>query len=156
MVVVRPFLWTSLLAALATCAAISVAGQTAPPAPLRLVAANSTRNIPTVMSGDTELVAFDDLSALFGLTVREDTVARAITVTYKGKTIVLSQNQALASISGRLVSLPAPPVKIGARWYVPVEFIGRALSLISDVPLELRKASRQAFVLCQHQRKPAE
>ena len=79
------------------------------------------------MSGDTELVAFDDLSALFGLTVREDTVARAITVTYKGKTIVLSQNQALASISGRLVSLPAPPVKIGARWYVPVEFIGRAL-----------------------------
>ena len=142
MVVMRPFLRTSLLAALATCAAISVAGQTAPPAPLRLVAANSTRTIPTVMSGDTELVAFDDLAALFGLTVREDTVARAITVTYKGKTIVLSQNQALASISGRLVSLPAPPVKIGARWYVPVEFIGRALSLISDVPLELRKASR--------------
>ncbi len=142
MIVMRPFLRTSLLAALATCAAISVAGQTAPPAPLRLVAANSTRNIPTVMSGDTELVAFDDLSALFGLTVREDTVARAITVTYKGKTIVLSQNQALASISGRLVSLPAPPVKIGARWYVPVEFIGRALSLISEVPLELRKASR--------------
>ena len=142
MIVMRPFLRTSLLAALATCAAISVAGQSAPPAPLRLVAATSTRTIPTVMSGDTELVAFDDLAALFGLTVREDTVARAITVTYKGKTIVLSQNQALASISGRLVSLPAPPVKIGARWYVPVEFIGRALSLISNVPLELRKASR--------------
>ncbi len=40
------------------------------------------------------------------------------------------------------MSLPAPPVKIGGRWYVPVEFIGRALSVISDVPLELRKASR--------------
>jgi len=138
----RLVLRTSLLVALATCAAISVAGQTAPPSPLRLVAANSTRTIPTVMSGDTELVAFDDLATIFGLTVREDTVARAITVSAKGKTIVLSQNQALASISGRLVSLPAPPVKIGARWYVPVEFIGRALSVVSDVPLELRKASR--------------
>jgi N-acetylmuramoyl-L-alanine amidase len=94
------------------------------------------------MNGDTELVAFDDLAANFGLTVREDTVAHAITVTVTGKTIVLSQNQALASISGRLVSLPAPPVKIGGRWYVPVEFIGRALSVVSDVPLELRKASR--------------
>ena len=37
-----------------------------------------------------------------------DAVARAFTVGYKGKTIVVSQNQALASISGRLVSLPAP------------------------------------------------
>jgi N-acetylmuramoyl-L-alanine amidase len=142
MIVMRSFLRTLLLAALATCVTLTVAGQTAPPTPLRLVAANSTRTIPTVMNGDTELVAFDDLAALFGVTVREDTVAHAITVSYKGKTIVLSQNQALASISGRLVSLPAPPVKIGPRWYVPVEFIGRALTAISDVPLELRKASR--------------
>jgi N-acetylmuramoyl-L-alanine amidase len=142
MIVMRSFLRPSLLAALATCVTLTVAGQTPPPSPLRLVAANSTRTIPTVMNGDTELVAFDDLAALFGATVREDTVAHAITVSFKGKTIVLSQNQALASISGRLVSLPAPPVKIGPRWYVPVEFIGRALSAISDVPLELRKASR--------------
>lgn len=138
----RHVLRASLLAAVAMCAAIPVAGQSAPPSPLRLVTATSTRAIPTVMNGDTELVAFDDLAAIFGLTVREDTVARAITVTVKGKTVVLSQNQALASISGRLVSLPAPPVKIGGRWYVPVEFIGRALSVVSDVPLELRKASR--------------
>ncbi len=133
----------SLLVVIVACATFSIAGQGAPPpAPLRLVAADGTRTIPTVMSGDTELVALDDLASLFNLTVREDTVARAITVTYKGKTIVLSQNQALASISGRLVSLPAAPVRMGTRWYVPVEFIGRALSVVSDVPLELRKASR--------------
>ena len=74
--------------------------------------------------------------------MKEDAVARAFTVTYKGKTVVLSQNQALASISGRLVSMPASPAKISNRWYVPVEFIGRALSLVYDSPLELRKASR--------------
>jgi N-acetylmuramoyl-L-alanine amidase len=133
----------ALLVVIVACATFSVAGQSAPPpTPLRLVSADGTRTIPTVVSGDTELVAFDDLASLFNLTVREDAVARAITVGYKGKTIVLSQNQALASISGRLVSLPAPPSRVGTRWYVPVEFIGRVLSVVSDVPLQLRKASR--------------
>jgi len=124
-------------------AAVSLAGQGAPPAsPLRLVSSAGTRPIPTIQNGDTEIVALDDLTALFGVTVKEDAVARAFTVTYKGKTVVLSQNQALASISGRLVSMPASPAKISNRWYVPVEFIGRALSLVYDSPLELRKASR--------------
>ena len=84
----------------------------------------------------------DDLAAIFGVLVREDALARAITVGYKGRTIVVSQDQALASIGGRLVSLPAAPARIGGRWHLPVEFIGRALSAIYDVPLELRKASR--------------
>ena len=108
MVLMRPFLRTSLLAALATCAAISVTGQTAPPAPLRLVAANSTRNIPTVTSGDTELVAFDDLSALFGLTVREDTVARAITGHQQGQ-----DDRPVAEPGARLDQRP-PCVAAGA------------------------------------------
>ncbi len=120
----------------------SVSGQSAPPGPLRLVSREGVRPIPTVQNGDTELVAFDDLASIFMVVVREDAVARAFTVSYKGKTIVLSQNQALASVSGRLVSLPSSPVRIANRWYVPVEFIGRALALVYDAPLELRKASR--------------
>jgi len=132
-----------ILIAAVLVAAVSLAGQGAPPAsPLRLVSSAGTRAIPTIQNGDTELVALDDLTALFAVTVKEDAVARAFTVTYKGKTVVLSQNQALASISGRLVSMPASPAKISNRWYVPVEFIGRALSLVYDSPLELRKASR--------------
>ncbi len=133
---------TGILLAL-LLAAVSLAGQGAQPAaPLRLVAADGSRPLPTILNGDTELIAFDDLSSIFKVVVREDAVARAFTVGYNGKTIVLSQNQALASISGRLVSLPAPPVRLNNRWYVPVEFIGRALSLVYDTPLELRKASR--------------
>ena len=124
-------------------AAVSLAGQGAQPtAPLRLVTADGSRPLPTVLNGDTELIAFDDLSTIFKVVVREDAVARAFTVGYKGKTIVLSQSQALASIGGHLVSLPVPPVRLNNRWYVPIEFIGRALSLVYDTPLELRKASR--------------
>jgi N-acetylmuramoyl-L-alanine amidase len=131
------------LTAAVLVSAVSLAGQGTPPAsPLRLVSSAGTRTIPTIQNGDTELVALDDLTALFGATVKEDAVAHAFTVTYKGKTIVLSQNQALASINGRLVSMPAAPVKVMNRWYVPVEFVGRALSVVYDSPLELRKASR--------------
>ena len=123
-------------------AAVTLSGQSAPGVALRLVALDGARTIPTMVVGDTELVSVDDLAAIFNVLVREDALARAITVGYKGRTIVVSQDQALASIGGRLVSLPAAPARIGGRWHLPVEFIGRALPAIYDVPLELRKASR--------------
>jgi N-acetylmuramoyl-L-alanine amidase len=123
-------------------AAVTAAGQSAPPVPLRLVSVDGQRNIPTVVSGDTELVAIDDLAQIFGVQVREDALAKAITIEYQGRTVVLSQDQALASISGRLVSLPAAPSRVGNRWHVPVEIISRAIAPIYGTPLDLRKASR--------------
>ena len=93
------------------------------------------------MVADQEFVGLDDLASAFQLTVREESLG-AITVTYKGKTIVLTPEQALASVSGRLISLPAPPSRSGRRWLVPVEFINRALGLIYDSRLDLRKPSR--------------
>ena len=97
------------------------------------------------MVADQEFVALDDLAAAFQLTVREESLG-AITVTYKGKTIVLTPDQALASVAGRLVSLPAPPSRSGRRWLVPVEFISRALALVYDARLDLRKPSRLLVV----------
>ena len=88
------------------------------------------RVIPLTLVNNQEFVAVDDLAPLFQLTVREDALG-ALTVTYKDKTIVLT-NQALASVAGRLVSLPAPASRAGNRWLVPVEFISRALGLIYD------------------------
>ena len=82
---------------------------------------------------------------MFQLAVRED--ALGVTVSYKGKTVVLTLDQALASVSGRLVALPAPPVRgpaPGRRWLVPAEFISRALALVYDAKLDLRKPSRLA------------
>jgi N-acetylmuramoyl-L-alanine amidase len=82
---------------------------------------------------------------VFQLTVHEETFG-AITVSYKGKTIVLTPDQTLASVAGRLISLPAPPARNGRRWLVPLEFISRALAPIYDVRLELRKPSHLLLV----------
>ena len=97
------------------------------------------RTIPLELVNNHEFIAVDDLAATFQLAVREDALG-VLTITYKDKTIVLT-NQALASVAGRLVSLPAPAARAGRRWLVPVEFIDRALALIYDTRLEVRKAS---------------
>src|SRR5262245_41172562 len=52
----------------------------------------------------------------------------------------------MASVSGRLITLPAPPVRAGNRWMVPVDFISRALLPIYDQRLELRRPSRLLIV----------
>jgi N-acetylmuramoyl-L-alanine amidase len=124
----------------------AVLSSQAPPSPsLTILSREGRRSIPIAMVGDQEFVALDDLASTFQVTIREDALG-ALTVSYKGKTIVLTPDQALASVSGRLVSLPAPPARNGRRWLVPEEFISRALGLIYDAKLDLRKPSRLLVV----------
>ena len=79
------------------------------------------------------MFALDDLARLFTLTVREDAAAGGLTVTAGAQTIVLSTQQPLASVAGRMISLPAAPVRDGRAWYVPVDFVSRALASILPV-----------------------
>jgi len=121
--------------------AARLAGQNSP---FTLLAKDSRRSLPTTIIGGQEFVALDDLATAFQLTVREE--SGAITVSYKGRTIVVTPDQALASVAGRLVSLPAPPARAGTRWLVPVEFIARALGPIYDVRLDLRRPSHLVLI----------
>jgi len=113
--------------------------------PLTLLAREGRRTMSVGVINDQEFVALDDLAAVFQLAVHEDSLG-AITVAYKGRTVVLTPDQAIASVSGRLISLPAPPSRAGRRWMVPVEFISRALAPIYDVRLDLRKPSHLLVV----------
>ena len=103
------------------------------------------RPLPIVLVADQEFVGLDDLATAFQLAVHDESLG-AITVSYKGKTIVLTPDQTLASVSGRLISLPAAPTRSGRRWLVPVEFISRALAPIYDIRLDLRKPSHLLVV----------
>jgi len=109
-----------------------------------MLSKDGRRTIPLTLVNNQEFVAVDDLAATFQLAVLEDALG-ALTITYKDKTIVIT-NQALASVAGRLVSLPAPAARAGRRWLVPVEFINRALALVYDTKLELRKPSHLLIV----------
>jgi N-acetylmuramoyl-L-alanine amidase len=124
--------------------AAALLSQSATPPSLTLLSKDGRRSLTIVMSGDQEFIGLDDLAAVFQLAVHEE--SGAITVSYKGKTIVLTPDQTLASVSGRLISLPAAPTRRGARWIVPLEFISRGLAPIYDARLELRKPSHLLLV----------
>ncbi len=119
---------------------------TPPPTPLTLVSRDARRAVPTTVVSGQELIALDDLAALFQVTVREDALAGGITVAYKGGTIVVSAEQPMASVNGRVVTLPSPPMRVAGRWFVPVDFIARALAPIYDTRIDLRRVSRLLIV----------
>jgi len=58
----------------------------------------------------------------------------------------MTPQQPLASIGGRMISLPAAPVREGRTWLVPVDFVARALAPVSQQRIELRKPSRLLLV----------
>jgi N-acetylmuramoyl-L-alanine amidase len=128
---------------LAMLTVVRIGGQVAAPA-LTLLSADARRALPIAMLNDREFVALDDLATAFQLTVRQE--AGAITVTYKSGTVVLTPDQTLASVAGRLISLPAAPTRSNGRLMVPIEFITRALAPIYDARLDLRRPSRLLVV----------
>jgi N-acetylmuramoyl-L-alanine amidase len=132
-----------ITSAILVIVAATLGGQNAAPS-LTVLSRDGRRALPLTMAGDREMVALDDLAAAFQLAVREE--AGALTVSYKGGTIILTPDQPLASVSGRLISLSAPPARIANRWSVPLDFLNRALSLIYDSRLDLRRPSRLLIV----------
>src|SRR4051812_136394 len=92
------------------------------------------------------MFALDDLARLFNLVVSEDAAAGGITIASGNQSVVLSQQQPLASVAGRMISLPAAAARDGRAWYVPVDFVSRALAPIHSTKLDLRKPSRLLLV----------
>jgi N-acetylmuramoyl-L-alanine amidase len=117
-----------------------------PPTPLTLITRDARRSVPTTVVGGQELIALDDVASLFQVALRDDPQAGGITVSYRGRTIVASADQPLASVNGRVVTLPSPVVRQGQRWLVPVEFLPRALGPIYDQRIELRRPQRLLLV----------
>lgn len=100
--------------------------------------------MPAFAIDGQDFVALEDLAPVLQLTVREE--SGAVTVSSRGRTIVLTRGQALASVSGRLISMAAPPARAGNRWFVPIDFIGRVLPSVSDTRIELRRPSRLVII----------
>jgi N-acetylmuramoyl-L-alanine amidase len=121
------------------------AQQTAAP-PYTVVTRDARRPLAARVINGQEMFALDDLARLFSLTVREDALAGGLTVTAGSQTIVLSPQQPLASVAGRMISLPTAPVRDGRAWYVPVDFVSRALAPVAGQRIDLRKPSRLILV----------
>ena len=96
--------------------------------------------------GNQDYVSVDDINTVFGTSSREDRQAGGLTITARARSVALSENQNIVSVSGRLVSLPAPPVRRDNRWFVPLDFLPRALALALETRIDLRRPSRLLIV----------
>ncbi|MGE0864656.1 MAG: N-acetylmuramoyl-L-alanine amidase [Vicinamibacterales bacterium] len=119
---------------------------TAQPASLTVLSRDGRKPLPLTTINNQDYVAVDDINTAFGTTSREDRLAGGLTISLGGRTIVLTADQNVVSVSGRLVSLPSAPVRRDNRWFVPADFLPRALSLVLDTRLDLRRASRLLIV----------
>ena len=113
---------------------------------LTVLARDGRKPLPITPINNQDYVAVDDMNAAFGTTSREDRLAGGLTIIARTRSIVLTADQNVVSVSGRLVSLPAAPVRRDNRWFVPVDFLPRALALALDLRLDLRRATRLLIV----------
>ena len=117
------------------------------PAPYLVLSKEGRQPLAVTVVNGREMVSLDDLSKLFGVTAREDQVARGLVLTVQGKsTITLSSAQGLASIGGRVVSLSSPPQRQGNTWLVPIDVIDRAIATVHTPKLDLRTRARLIVV----------
>lgn len=132
----------TLAATLLLLVALSHAQGTAPATPLMVVTREGRRPVPTTMVGGREFIALDELAALTRGTLREDPATGGITLTVQGRTIVISPDQPMAWVDGRVVSVPTSAIRAGRRWMVPLDFIPRALAPVAGQRMEWRRGSR--------------
>ena len=126
-------------------------GQSAPER-LTIVSQDGRRPLPTVAIGGRTMVALAELLEPFGLRLGDDRQRGRLTLLRGTTVMVLTADDGIVSVAGRLESLSAPPVERGGAWFVPTDFIGRALPLIADRPVELR--SRSGLVILDDVRVP--
>jgi N-acetylmuramoyl-L-alanine amidase len=113
---------------------------------LRVISREGPRSLAIVTVSNQEYVALDEVATLFGLTLREDRLAGGITATSGGRSIIITPDQPVVSVAGRLVSLATPPIRQGNRWLVPLELLQRAIGPVLDTRVEVRRASRMVVV----------
>lgn len=117
-----------------------------PGSPYTIVTADNRRPLPVQSVNGVEMVALDQLAQIFGLALREDTLAGGMSITASRQTVVLTPNQPLASVSGRVLSLSGPVLRDSRGWSVPLDFLPRVLGPAAGLRIELRPVSRTILV----------
>jgi N-acetylmuramoyl-L-alanine amidase len=113
---------------------------------LTILSRDGRKPLALTSINNQDYVAVDDINTQFGTSSREDRQAGGLIIAARARSVALSENQNIVSVSGRLVSLPAPPVRRDNRWFVPLDFLPRALSLALETRIDLRRPGRLLIV----------
>ena len=131
---------------IATVGLVPRSGAQGQPQGLRVLSREGLRPLATVTQNNQEYVALDDVAQLFGLTIREDQLAGGLTITSGTRSIIVTPDQPVVSVAGRLVSLPGAAVRQGGRWLMPIDFLSRAVGPLLETRFDLRRSTRLLVV----------
>ncbi|MCY4662166.1 MAG: N-acetylmuramoyl-L-alanine amidase [Acidobacteria bacterium] len=126
---------------LALLALSAPAAAQSPAPPLTLVSPGARQPLESIEADGRRLVPLRALASLFRLDLRDDTATGTLALRSGEQEVLLTAGERLVSVGGRLVSLASPPRQIDGRWWVPLDFINRALSAIADRRVEVRPRS---------------
>jgi N-acetylmuramoyl-L-alanine amidase len=113
---------------------------------LRVMSRDGSRILPVTSINNQDYVPLDEVANTFGLALKEDRLAGGITVSAASRTVIITPDQGVVSVAGRLVSLSAAPVRQGNRWFVPLDFLQRAVGPVLETRVEVRRAARLVIV----------
>ncbi|HEX8027785.1 MAG TPA: N-acetylmuramoyl-L-alanine amidase [Vicinamibacterales bacterium] len=113
---------------------------------LTIISRDGRKPLPVTSINNQDYVAVDDINAAFATTAREDRLAGGLIITARTRSIVVTENQNVVSVAGRLVPLPAPALRRDNKWFVPADFLPRALSVALDLRIDLRRSARLLVV----------
>ena len=119
------------------------------PADLTLVSSTDRQSLAVVGSSQDqpEMIRLADLVRIFALDVQDESRPNTVTVTHDGRVMILTAGQPVVSVAGRLVSLrTSAPRRAGDDWFVPLEFLSRALGRLIEETITLRRPSRLVLI----------
>jgi len=132
------------LAAVLAVAAVATSRGQAPAAGQTLwtvIGVDGRRPLATTPVNGREMIGADELARVFGVELREDPLTHGLSLSVQGKTIVVSPTTGFASIGGRVITMPTPPMRGERGWSFPIELVDKALALVYQPRLELRPAT---------------
>jgi N-acetylmuramoyl-L-alanine amidase len=132
--------WRALAGLLALAALLPPPARAA--SSLTVLTATQRREVTTVVRGEGELVAIQEVLAGLDVSATSDAKGGAVTLQRGRHELVLHHRKSLASVDGDLKLLSAPALLEGGLWLVPVDGLPRLLAPFLERPVDWRAAQR--------------
>ena len=103
---------------------------------------SGTDRIPTFEVEGQEMLYLTALAPLIHLQIEENSRPDTLSISAESANIILTEDQQVVSVNGRLISLRSAPRIFRGQWAIPLEFLGRVLQPIYSNTFDFRSSSR--------------
>ena len=114
-------------------------------ASLSIISSDGRHDIRPIGTEPAEMLALDELAEIFNFQI-DDSGNGTANITYGSDVILLTSDQQVISVAGRLTSLRVGPKQTENGWIVPLEFLNRAVAPLLGESIEVRRLSRLILV----------